>query len=290
MTRTSFSLTLLLLTAAATVHADDVQPIARSHAHNDYEHERPLFDALAQGFTSVEADIWLVDGELLIGHDEADTASGRKLEDLYLAPLKALIEKQDGYVYPGYTHSIELLIDVKSEAGPTYRALAALLARYSDILTLFTPGAVRENAVTAVISGNRALAALSAQHVRYAAYDGRADDLGTDADAAFIPLISENWSKLFSWTGTGAFPDEQRQSLRDVVSAAHAKQRRVRFWATPEDVELREAVWSELVAAGVDYINTDDLPALRAFLLKSDPHPSDPEVDWFGKWHRFHAR
>jgi hypothetical protein len=46
----------------------------------------------------------------------------------------------------------------------------------------------------------------------------------------------------------------------------------VRFWATPDDrSQLREAVWRELVLAGVDLINTDDLEGLQQFLLENDP-------------------
>ncbi|MEE3055365.1 MAG: hypothetical protein VYB34_16660, partial [Planctomycetota bacterium] len=37
-----------------------------------------------------------------------------------------------------------------------------------------------------------------------------------------------------------------------------------RFWATPED----PAVWKTLLEAGVDLVNTDDLPGLRKFLLE----------------------
>lgn len=41
----------------------------------------------------------------------------------------------------------------------------------------------------------------------------------------------------------------------------------MRFWATPDVAgPARDALWTELVAAGVDYLNTDDLPGLRAFL------------------------
>ena len=49
--------------------APDVSPLPQAHAHNDYEHDRPLRDALDPGFTSVEADVWLVDGKLLVAHD-----------------------------------------------------------------------------------------------------------------------------------------------------------------------------------------------------------------------------
>ncbi len=51
---------------------DAAVPLARAHAHNVYEHERPIFDALSHGFTSVEADVWFVNGERLMGHELGD--------------------------------------------------------------------------------------------------------------------------------------------------------------------------------------------------------------------------
>ena len=62
-------------------------PLRHAHAHNDYEHPRPLLDALDHGFTSVEADVFLVDGQLLVAHDPADLDPARTLESLYLDPL-----------------------------------------------------------------------------------------------------------------------------------------------------------------------------------------------------------
>ncbi len=41
----------------------------------------------------------------------------------------------------------------------------------------------------------------------------------------------------------------------------------MRFWATPDLAgPARDALWAELLAAGVDYLNTDDLAGLEAFL------------------------
>src|SRR5271154_2391532 len=65
-----------------------ITPLRHTHAHNDYEHTRPLFDALDQGFTSVEADIYLVDGQLLVGHTRSSLKPERTLEKLYLDPLR----------------------------------------------------------------------------------------------------------------------------------------------------------------------------------------------------------
>lgn len=70
-------------TAATADHPDPrVHPLPQAHAHNDYEHDRPLQDALSHGFSSVEADVWLVDGELLVAHDREDVDPSRTLESL----------------------------------------------------------------------------------------------------------------------------------------------------------------------------------------------------------------
>jgi hypothetical protein len=108
---------------------------------------------------------------------------------------------------------------------------------------------------------------MEAQQVRRAFYDGRLADLGGPAPASFVPLISDNWTLNFTWRGVGAFPDAERQKLRVIVGAAHDRGQKVRFWATPDLAgPARDALWGELLDAGVDYLNTDDLAGLEAFL------------------------
>jgi hypothetical protein len=145
------------------------QPLAGTHAHNDYEHDRPLFDALEHGFTSVEADVWLVDGELRVAHDLADAKQGVTLESLYLDPLQDLVRSQPGHtVYPRWDGSLQLLIDIKSEGEATYAAIEQELSEHRDIMSRYTSGNVKTGAVTAVISGNRPLATMQAQTKRSA--------------------------------------------------------------------------------------------------------------------------
>jgi hypothetical protein len=108
---------------------------------------------------------------------------------------------------------------------------------------------------------------MEAQSVRRAFYDGRLADLGSAATASFIPLISDNWTLNFTWLGAGPFPDAERAKLRGIIVAAHERGQKVRFWATPDLAgPARDALWSELLAADVDYFNTDDLAGLEAFL------------------------
>jgi glycerophosphoryl diester phosphodiesterase len=255
---------ILVAIASLTAAAEPViSPLRQAHAHNDYLHPQPLFDALAQGFGSVEADIFLTPDGLLVAHEAKELKPDRTLEELYLDPLRERIRSHDGWVYtPGFT--FWLLIDVKTEAEATYAALHSLLTKYADILSVTRDGKFEPKAVRIVLSGNRAQATIAKQGVRYVGIDGRPEDLGSKEPADLRPWISASWGSQFTWKGDGPFPDVERQKLAGFVEQAHAQGRLVRFWATPE----KEAMWRELAAAKVDLINTDDLAGLRKFLLK----------------------
>jgi hypothetical protein len=273
---------------AASQEQGGVVPLERAHAHNDYEHVRPLYDALDHGFKSVEADIWLIDGKLVVSHDDPrlpTTAPPRgTLETLYLNPLRHEVKANGGSVYPGDPDYFTLLIDIKSEDVATYKALHEELKKYRTMMTKFSPEGVNDGAVTAIVSGNRPRTYMEAQKVRFAAYDGRIpDDLGGGRNPqAFVPLVSQNWTSLFTWQGVDPMPEAERQKLHDIVTTAHEGGQRVRFWETPETPDAREAVWRELVAAEVDYINTDHLAEHQSFLLENDPQPTEPYVYWNG--------
>ncbi len=80
-------LTILWLMIAGCPVASAAQPLIQAHAHNDYHHPRPLLDALDHGFCSVEADVFLVDGQLLVGHTTLELKPQRTLQALYLDPI-----------------------------------------------------------------------------------------------------------------------------------------------------------------------------------------------------------
>lgn len=247
------------------------KPLPRAHAHNDYEHDRPLFDALDHGFTSVEADIHLVDGDLFVAHDSDEITLERTLRSLYLEPLKKRIAQNDGRVYPNGPQ-FTLFIDIKTEAVATYKVLSKMLAGYESIFTSFDSNGRTDKAVIAIVSGNRPRGLMESEQIRYAGYDGRLVDLESDAPATLIPVISDNWSRHFSYDGTGPMLAEERQKLKKIVETAHKKGQRVRFWATPDKPsQARQTLWRELLANGVDLLNSDDLQGLQQFLLQNTP-------------------
>ena len=139
------------LAEASSVRPPAATPLPRAHAHNDYLHDRPLFDALDRGFCSVEADIYLVDGELRVGHSRSELKAGSTLESLYLEPLKQIVSRNkidgqpqdqdggkagrasNGRVYPGGP-VFTLLIDIKTDGETVYQHLHQVLTGYRDIL------------------------------------------------------------------------------------------------------------------------------------------------------------
>ncbi len=238
--------------------------LPEGHAHNDYENERPLFDAIERGFCSIEADVWFTEGKLLVAHHQEEVAMERTLQSLYLDPLRRLLATR-GHRPCNRDIGIVLLIDIKSDAVLTYRAIREILEPYKSLLTHFYRDRTDTRAVTVIISGNRPTDLIHSEDVRFAAYDGRLPDLSSKVSVHFMPLISDKWSRYFRWKGTpeeGPLSPSERNTLRWLAKQAHAQGRRIRFWDTPDT----SAAWQELWEAGVDYINTDDLEHLHAFL------------------------
>jgi len=255
---------LALVTACATNLRAEAVPLIHAHAHNDYEHSRPLLDALDHGFCSVEADVHLVDGQLLVAHDRSKVKPERTLQVLYIDPLRERVKKNGGHVYPTGPE-LTLLVELKSDWRTSYPVLREILKQYAGMLTTFRAGATETNAIRVIITGHRSKEMFAGESVRYAALDGDLADLDSALPADLIPWISSDWAPNFKWRGTGPMPEADRLKLRQIVAKAHEQGRRVRFWGAPD----RPSFWSEMLANSVDLINTDDLDGAQKFLLKN---------------------
>lgn len=256
----------IILAVAGRLLADEpALLLTHAHAHNDYEHTRPLFDALDHGFCSVEADIFLVDGQLLVAHKPSETRPGRTLQALYLDPLRERVRKNGGRVYangPEFT----LLIDLKQDWQILYPPLRTVLTNYADMLTTFHGQVKETNAITVIITGSRSAKMFSGEKVRWAARDGSLDDLKNDPSPLLVPWISVDWKSIFHWKGSGTMPPDELRHLDSIVYQAHEQGRLVRFWDAPDFPNF----WRTMRTENVDLINTDDLPGAEKFFKEID--------------------
>ena len=72
----------------------DILPIP-CHSHNDYWRLVPLYSAIEAGCIGVEADIWLFEDELFVGHSIPSLTRNRTLNSLYINPLLDILSKQN---------------------------------------------------------------------------------------------------------------------------------------------------------------------------------------------------
>lgn len=257
----------LSLMGGAFAEQTDSGPGPQGHAHNDYVHKRPLLDALDHGFNSVEADVFLVDGDLLLGHHRSEVRPGRSLLSHYIKPLAERIKKEGGRVHRN-SDTFHLLIDFKTDGDAAYQVLQEQLKPYLSLLTEFSDTQTQQRAITIIITGNSTIpkVAIASQSVRWVGCDGRVRDLKQQPNPHLIPWISEAWYSQFKWQGKGALPKAERMKLKSLVKQAHANGQTLRFWAVPDMPES----WAIQQQAGVDWINTDRLAKFEEFVSEKE--------------------
>jgi len=144
----------------------DVLPIA-CHSHNDYWRRAPLFDAIHWGCTGVEADVFLIDDELYVGHNPSALTPRRTLRNLYVDPLVDLLDKMNPTTAFGNTtghgvfdvdpdQTLVLLVDLKTNGRDTLRVVSQQLEslREKGYLSFWDGAKVHSRAVTVVGTGN----------------------------------------------------------------------------------------------------------------------------------------
>ncbi|KAB8356635.1 hypothetical protein FH972_024212 [Carpinus fangiana] len=170
------------------------------HSHNDYTRRTPLLDALHAGCISVEADVWLFDADLYVGHTRNTLTPAATLSTLYIDPLLHLLDAANaahpptnasnpaappprGLFAADPARSLTLLIDLKTAAAPTFAAVRAALAplRARGYLSHWNGRQRVLRPLTVVVSGSATLAVVTAPDPSSPTRDSIARDVFLDA-------------------------------------------------------------------------------------------------------------
>lgn len=106
----------------------------------------PLFSALQAGCISVEADVWLFDDELYVGHSTSALTPNRTLRSMYIDPLVEILDRQNpatrfhgkeerplnGAFDTDPSQTLALLVDFKTEGVETWIKLTEQLSPLRD--------------------------------------------------------------------------------------------------------------------------------------------------------------
>ncbi|KAF2160086.1 hypothetical protein M409DRAFT_29385 [Zasmidium cellare ATCC 36951] len=148
--------------------SQDVIPIP-CHSHNDYWRREPLFDAISWGCTGVEADVWLFDRELYVGHTMSSLKRGGTFREIYVDKLVGLLDRMNagsevgggtgqlsGVFHRKPGQALTLLVDLKNSGRQAFEILQKQLSplRERDYVTYWNGREVVPRAVTVVATGD----------------------------------------------------------------------------------------------------------------------------------------
>ena len=222
----------------------------QAHSHNDYEQARPFEAAWDLGFGSIEADVYVQEGELMVAHDRKDIRPERTFRSLYLTPLLRHIADNKGFPYPK-KKELQLMIDLKDAAA--LPVLEKQLLEHAKEL----------RHVHVVVSGAMPAPADFGKYDPIISFDGRITTTYPAEARKRVPLVSASFTEFGKyWPGKEALSPEIRQKLVDFVREAHARGQKTRVWGTP-NTDLGYRTLREI---GLDYIGSDELPKLAAIL------------------------
>lgn len=279
------------------------------HSHNDYWRKRPCLDALAVGCTSIEADVWkfsheyvvtdtvtrttakFSDSEVYVGHNQVHLKPEDTLQNLYLKPLQKLLtsanKRYDPPMEVGNTKhgvfwnspetTLNLWLDIKTDAVETYRVLQRLTQPFADmgLLSYYDPETqlVVEGPLAITLTGNvpweELRAETAAGHRRNFFADcplhGDVEKSAENGMCLFASASLEQILGSLSNAVKGKFTAAENEALGDSAQRARAAGLKTRVWGTVEwPVHVREMHW-RAYRNYMDLLNTDDINAAAAF-------------------------
>ncbi|MEI9911805.1 MAG: alkaline phosphatase [Bacteroidota bacterium] len=226
---------------------------ANAHSHNDYEQPFPFWSAWRQGFGSMEVDIFLENDEIIVAHDKPQLKRHWTLDSLYLQPLLQCVIKNNGYVYADTSRTLQLLVDIKSEAVPSLAKLVEKLRPYTLL--------INSPSLQIVISGNRPEPSTFSSWPPWVLFDGDLQKDYNKEELTRIAMFSDNFSQYSSWNGKGRLPEKELLTLQSMIKKSHQLNKKMRFWNAPDILNS----WYSFIDMRVDYINTDHIESVATF-------------------------
>ena len=230
--------------------------VQNAHSHNDYANKVPFWTAYNAHFGSIEADIYAVNGELIVAHLKKEIKKGRTLDELYINPLVLRYEQNRNQPWLDFDGNLQLLIDLKTTPSPTLDLLVAKLKQYPEVFDR----SVNPDAVQVIITGNIPKPSEFGMYPSFIMFDGHPTITYSPEQLQRIALYSAPWT--FPKSKNKSLSAADRAKIEETIRMVHGLNKKMRYWATDDTPET----WKMLMDLGVDFINTDKINELADFL------------------------
>src|ERR1700761_2629277 len=224
--------------------------VADAHSHNDYKNNIPFFRAYEKGFGSIEADVYAVNGQLMVAQVRKEIAANRSLKILYTDTLIENLKLNP-------TRKLRLLIEIKDN----YKAVLPLVEKELKPLEKYFNYPGHAGNLSIVMTGAVPPADEMNNYPDWITFD--VDHLNgfTPKQWTKIGLVSFPFSKYVVWNGKGVLNKDEIARIKGGIDSVHRMGKMIRFWETPDT----KSSWLALTRLGVDVIGTDDVEGLGDF-------------------------
>lgn len=260
--------------------------VKQIHSHNDYWRDIPLFTALSYGVQSVEADVWHFENDdtIYVGHHQAALNSARTFQSTYIDPIVEILTaanpnntftatetKPNGVFDTDSSATLYLFVDFKTEGETLMQYVIKALEplRAKGWLTKYQEGqGISWGPVTVIGTGNTPFDFVSKQQERDYFFDGPLKTLNSSYPVELNPIASASLKSLVGENiGPNGLSDNQLDLLKTYIDAAHDKGIKTRLWDVAWwPVQKRDALWRQIINAGSDFLNADDLELASTFV------------------------
>lgn len=240
-----------------------VSIVPHGHSHNDYTRKRPLYDALANGFQSLEVDVFFYKKELIVSHTHTFLFWKNTIEELYIEPIDSIYRVQ-GQLFEEDSAQLILYVDTKNENDSICTGLLDLIGKYPQLFSRWENGKEFWGPVKMLSTCYH----MENDSLRFIQKNGGLSEIESDISAVIFPRVNSAYRWVFKWKGKKEMPKDEEQILKDWVKKAHAQNRKIRFWGAGN----KEAIWRKLLLEKVDWVNVDKLSKYRAFYFSEFNH------------------
>lgn len=225
--------------------------VADAHSHNDYKNNIPFLRAYEKGFGSIEADVYAVNGQLMVAHAVKEIDPERSLKKLYIDPLIGKLAADPG-------RKLRLLIEIKND----YKAVLPLVITELKPLEQYFDYQGHPGRLSIVMTGAVPPPQVMLNYPAWLSFDVNSLAGYTPAQLTKIGLVSKPFSKYTNWNGKGVLTTADIKRIRAGIDSVHRAGKLIRFYETPDT----KSSWLALMRLGVDVVGTDKIEELGDFL------------------------
>jgi alkaline phosphatase len=251
----SLGLAFAVAISAVTIAYSQIKQysVADAHSHNDYKNNVPFYRAYEKGFGSIEADVYAVNGKLMVAHEKSEITPERSLQNLYITPLAEKL-KHDSQ------RKLRLLIEIKED----YKAVLPLVETELKPLASYISSPGHKRQIEIVMTGAVPPPTEMLNYPQWITFDVDHLDGFTAQEWQRIGLVSFPLGKYIHWNGKGVLNRDEISRIKGGIDSVHRAGKKIRFWESPDT----KSSWLALMRLGVDVIGTDSIEGLGDFLNK----------------------